>query len=181
MVMQVFSTCIWKLLRELTCQTKCGRGLSCPRITRTLWKWSTSIWSGLDLYLISFPIPICPIATLTWWEQSSSTTCLFIYAGILAQVTCAQDQAAIDKNDTVSNTDEETSTESEVGLVPLLGKQELHVFCCYVFVCPWLQIWIFWLNTAVCTCQQLPSWLIKSQFSLGGMQASLGQPWSTFI
>jgi hypothetical protein len=44
-----------------------------------------------------------------------------------------------------------------------------------------LQIWIFWLNAAVCTCQQLHSWLIKSQFYLGGMQASLGQPLSTFI
>lgn len=39
----------------------------------------------------------------------------FHHVGILAQVTCAQDQAVPDKNDSVSDKNEETSTESEVG------------------------------------------------------------------
>jgi hypothetical protein len=32
-----------------------------------------------------------------------------------------------------------------------------------------------------CSLYLSTAWLIKSQFYLGGMQASLGQPWSTFI
>ena len=35
---------------------------------------------------------------------------LFHFVGVLAQATCAQDQAAPDKNDSVSDKDEETST-----------------------------------------------------------------------
>lgn len=55
----------------------------------------------------------------------------FHHVGILAQVTCAQDQAVPDKNDSVSDKNEETSTESEVGLGLLICS----VIFCYIIFC----------------------------------------------
>jgi hypothetical protein len=70
---------------------------------RKQWKSSTSIsYAFLAAGLFSVHLHVSLVSLITYL--------FFHYIGVLAQATCAQDQAAPDKNDSVSDKDEETST-----------------------------------------------------------------------